>query len=172
MTSFCSDQIESFTLVEAGRVELPSENTSTGTSPGADGYCGSLTLPVPFPDGKPSRRQVRSASSFMVRAKLNVRTFTTRRRPIPARGPSGSDGRVKPRRELRYRRSLIYKVPVFRWSGATARYSCFNIPVETGTPPRSRRRRLSGYLPQLIREKRISPTPSPAPDNPLRRYPP
>ena len=47
------------TLVEAGRVELPSENTSMGTSPGADGYCGSLALPVPLPLGKPSRPGVR-----------------------------------------------------------------------------------------------------------------
>ena len=46
-------------LVEAGRVELPSENTFMGTSPGADGYFGSLALPVPFPAGKPSRRRVR-----------------------------------------------------------------------------------------------------------------
>ena len=46
-------------LVEAGRVELPSENTSMGTSPGADGYCGSLALPVPLPPGKPSRPGVR-----------------------------------------------------------------------------------------------------------------
>ena len=71
----------------------------------------------------------------MVRAKLCVRTCTTSRRLIPARGPSGSDGRIKPRRELRYRRSLIYKLPVFRWTGATARYSHCNVPVETGTPP-------------------------------------
>ena len=42
-------------LVEAGRGELPSENTSTKTSPGADGYPGSLALPVPLPPGKPSR---------------------------------------------------------------------------------------------------------------------
>ena len=42
-------------LVEAGRVELPSENPSMGTSPGADGYCGSLALPVPVTLGKPSR---------------------------------------------------------------------------------------------------------------------
>ena len=83
----------------------------------------------------------------MVRAKLNVRTCTTRRRPIPARGPSGSDGRVKPRRELRYRRSLIYKLPVFRWPGATARYSCFNIPVETGTPPHRRSKVRSAPFP-------------------------
>ena len=74
----------------------------------------------------------------MVRAKLCVRTCTTSRRLIPARGPSGSDGRIKPRRELRYRRSLIYKLPVLRWPGATARYSHCNVPVETGTPPRRR----------------------------------
>ena len=30
-------------LVEAGGVEPPSENTSSGTSPGADGYLHSLT---------------------------------------------------------------------------------------------------------------------------------
>ena len=45
----------SFFLVEAGRVELPSENPSMGTSPGADGYCGSPELPVPLSPGKPSR---------------------------------------------------------------------------------------------------------------------
>ena len=83
----------------------------------------------------------------MVRAKLNVRTCTTRRRPIPARGPSGSDGRVKPRRDLRYRRSLIYKLPVLRWPGTTARYSYFNVPVETGTPPRRRKVRLAPFPP-------------------------
>ena len=26
-------------------------------------------------------------------------------------------------------------MPVLRWSGATARYSCLRVPVETGTPP-------------------------------------
>ena len=46
-------------LVEAGRVELPSENASTRTSPGADGYCGSLALPVPVTPGKPSRPGIR-----------------------------------------------------------------------------------------------------------------
>ena len=46
-------------VVEAGRVELPSENTFMGTSPGADGYCGSLALPVPLASGKPSRLKVR-----------------------------------------------------------------------------------------------------------------
>ena len=78
------------------------------------------------------------ASLFMVRSKLCALTCTTRRRPIPDRGPSRLDGRVKPRRELRCRRSLIYKLPVLRWSGATARYSRLYVPVETSTPPRRR----------------------------------
>ena len=42
-------------LVEARGVEPLSENASPGTSPGADGYSGSLALPVPLPQGKPSR---------------------------------------------------------------------------------------------------------------------
>ncbi|MPM69371.1 hypothetical protein SDC9_116316 [bioreactor metagenome] len=46
-------------VVEVGGVEPPSENTLTGLSPGADGYFGSLTLPVPLTAGKPSRRWVR-----------------------------------------------------------------------------------------------------------------
>ena len=44
-------------LVEAGGVEPPSENAFVETSPGAGGYCGSLTLPVPLTTGKPSRRE-------------------------------------------------------------------------------------------------------------------
>ena len=46
-------------MVEAGGVEPPSENASTGTSPGADGYCGSLSLPVPITAGKSSRLRFR-----------------------------------------------------------------------------------------------------------------
>ena len=90
----------------------------------------------------------------MVRSKLCAHTCTTRRRPIPDRGPSRLDGRVKPRRELRCRRSLIYKLPVLRWPGATARYSRLYVPVETSTPPCRRkvhftRNTLSG-IPRFI----------------------
>lgn len=46
-------------MVEAGGVEPPSENSSMGTSPGADGYCGGLAPPVPLSPGKPSRLRVR-----------------------------------------------------------------------------------------------------------------
>ena len=42
-------------LVEVAGVEPASESTLTRPSPGADGYSGGLTPPVPFPDGKPSR---------------------------------------------------------------------------------------------------------------------
>ena len=70
-------------------------------------------------------------------------------RPDPARGPSGQDGRIKQRRELRYRRSLIYKLPIFRMLGASARYPCFRAPVETGTPP-SRRSKLPTRAESLL----------------------
>ena len=120
--------------MEAGGVEPPSENASSGTSPGAGGYLHSLA---------PARAATLwglVASLFMVRAKLCVRTCTTHRRPVPDRGPSRQDGRIKPRRELRYyRRSLIYKVPIFRMLGASARYSRLYVPVETSTPPRRRK---------------------------------
>ena len=46
-------------MVEAGRVELPSENPSMETSPGADGYSGRRDRPVPLAPGKPSRLEVR-----------------------------------------------------------------------------------------------------------------
>ena len=49
----CSD------VVEVGRVELPSESTLTGSSPGAGGYSQSLALCVPLPDGKPARHRGR-----------------------------------------------------------------------------------------------------------------
>ena len=116
-------------MVEAGGVEPPSENVSTGTSPGAVGHLHSLT------QAWADTLRGLVASLFMVRSKLCALTCTTRRRPIPDRGPSRLDGRVKPRRELRCRRSLIYKLPVLRWSGATARYSRLYVPVETSTPP-------------------------------------
>ena len=38
-------------------------------------------------------------------------------------------------------------MPVLRWPGATARYSHFRIPVETGTPPRRRRKVRSAPFP-------------------------
>ena len=46
--------------------------------------------------------------------------------------------RLKPRQAQRYRCSLIYKLPIFRMLGASARYSRLCVPVETSTPPRRR----------------------------------
>ena len=45
---------------------------------------------------------------------------------------------IKQRREQFYCCSLIYKVPVLRMSGTSARYSCPHVPVETSTPPNDR----------------------------------
>ena len=74
-------------MVEAGGVEPPSENASSGTSPGADGRLHSLILTQAV------KLQDSVASLFMVRSKLCAHTCTTKRRPVPARGPSGRDGR-------------------------------------------------------------------------------
>ena len=74
-------------VVEVRGVEPLSESTSSGPSPGADIYLdspartGNVTLTGSV------------ASLCMARAKLNVRTFTTNRRPYPGRGTPGKDGR-------------------------------------------------------------------------------
>ena len=73
-------------LVEAGGVEPPSENVSTGTSPGAVGHLHSLT------QAWADTLRGLVASLFMVRSKLCAHTCTTKRRPVPARGPSGRNG--------------------------------------------------------------------------------
>ena len=62
--------------------------------------------------------------------------------------------RLKPRQAQRYRCSLIYKLPIFRMLGASARYSRLYVPVETSTPPCRRkvhftRNTLSG-IPRFI----------------------
>ena len=94
----------------------------------------------------------------MVRSKLCVRTVPTKMTPRTGSW-SFQVGRLLliKQRKRNFRCSLIYKeVPVLRWPGATARYSCLRVPVETGTPPRrdkvrsvrdTRQRRLS--LPPL-----------------------
>ena len=74
-------------MVEMRRIELLSENTSASTSPGAYGYlhslicAGAVTLTESV------------ASLCMVRAKLNILTFTTNRRQKPGRGAPGADAR-------------------------------------------------------------------------------
>ena len=118
------------TLVEAGGVEPPSENTSSGTSPGADGclHSRAMTQAVML--------HGLVASLVMPGAKLTPVTCTTQVTPKPGSWSfRGGRPLIKQRRELRCRCSLIYKLPVFRMSGASARYSRTHVPVETSTPP-------------------------------------
>ena len=71
----------------------------------------------------------------MVWAKLTIRTCTTHRRPSPARGPSGWDGRlIRQPGQLDCCQLSLKKYPFYR-PGASARYSSLTAPVETGTPP-------------------------------------
>ena len=88
--------------------------------------------------------------SFIVHGRFKALPAHVHHETTPVPGPWSTRVRrplFKQRRE-RYRyRSLIYKLPVFRWSGATARFSHFNIPVETGTPPyRSEPQSLTGLF--------------------------
>ena len=113
-----------FALVEMGRIELPSESASSGTSPGADGYLRSLVRAqaVMLADSV--------ASWCMARSKLCVLTVPTHRRLFPGRGPPGRDARaITQREEQCCRCSLIYKLPVLWMPGASARYSCLRTPV-------------------------------------------
>ena len=76
--------------------------------------------------------------------------------PHPRSWTSGVErSLLRQRQEQRNRCSLIYKMPVLWMSGASARYSNFRVPVETGTPPRRRKSRFTsprgrrrGRLPQ------------------------
>ena len=148
----------SFFLVELRGVEPLSESTSTGTSPSADDHLHSLTQAwVVTLLGL-------VASLCMVRSKLCARTDATQSRLIRARGPARSDGRFKQRRERRYRCSLIYKLPIFKMLGASARYSRFCAPVETSTAPRRDKLRTLRF--RLEGENSLAPLPLLSPSNP------
>ena len=148
----------SFFLVELRGVEPLSESTSTGTSPSADDHLHSLTQAwVVTLLGL-------VASLCMVRSKLCARTDATQSRLIRARGPAQSDGRFKQRRERRYRCSLIYKLPIFKMLGASARYSRFCAPVETSTAPRRDKLRILRF--RLEGENSLAPLPLLSPSNP------
>ncbi len=65
-------------MVEVGRVELPSESTLTGPSPGADGYCGR-----PNPPRSPSGRiAVRPSGQVRVIMRGRVNSFPPHGRHI------------------------------------------------------------------------------------------
>ena len=145
-------------MVELRGVEPLSESTSTGTSPSADDHLHSLTQAwVVTLLGL-------VASLCMVRSKLCARTDATQSRLIRARGPAQSDGRFKQRRERRYRCSLIYKLPIFKMLGASARYSRFCAPVETSTAPRRDKLRILRFRPEG--ENSLAPLPLLSPSNP------
>ena len=123
-------------LVEVGGVEPPSESTLTGLSPGADGYCGSL------PSRSPSRRQaVTPPGQVRVMMHGRVNSFPPHGRHINDAFPGLWPLRFRRPPLLRQRQQLvccclIYKLPIFRMLGASARLSRLHTPVETGTSPR------------------------------------
>ena len=60
----------------------------------------------------------------------------------PQPGPWSSRGRrslLRQREEQNRCCSLIYRTPILRMVGASARYSCLHTPVETSTPPRRKK---------------------------------
>ena len=83
-------------------------------------------------------RQTTRLGSFIVHGALKALRTHVHHSTTPHPGSwSFRAGRplIKQRRERRYRCSLIYKLPVFRMSGTSARYSRLYVPVETSTPP-------------------------------------
>ena len=138
MTSFCSDQVGSFKLVEVGGVEPPSESTLTGLSPGADGYCGSLP-----PCSPPGRQAVTPSGQVRVIMRGRGNSYPPHGRHINDAFPGLWPLRFRRPPLVRQRQQLvccclIYKLPIFRMLGASARWSRLHTPVETGTPPRRR----------------------------------
>jgi len=95
-------------VVEPAGVEPASECALTGASPGAGSF---KKFPYPTASAKTSGSV---ASLCMACSKLCALTFTTNRRPLPDRGTSEADDRVKPRLEQFYCCSLIYKVAHFK----------------------------------------------------------
>ena len=124
--------------MEVGGVEPPSESTSTGLSPGADGYCGSLSSRFP------SNRQAVTPSHDAWAGQLfpASRTPHQRRLPRPVASPVQTAALIRQRQQL-VCCCLIYKLPIFRMLGASARWSRLHTPVETGTPPCRRKKRCS-----------------------------
>ena len=86
-------------------------------------------------------RQTSGLGSFIVHGALKALRTHVHHSTTPRSGSwsfQTGRSRLKPRQAQRYRCSLIYKLPVFRMSGTSARYSRLYVPVETSTPPRRR----------------------------------
>ena len=102
-------------------------------------------------------RQTTGLGSFIVHGALKALRTHGHHSTTPHPGSwsfRAGRSRLKPRQAQRYRCSLIYKLPILRMLGASARYSRLYVPVETSTPPCRRkvhftRNTLSG-IPRFI----------------------
>ena len=107
----CKKRLEnrvSFCMVEMRRVELLSEGTSSGTSPGAGDCLHSLA------QAETAILKSLVASLCMARSKLCALTFSTKRRSCPGRGPPGRNGSLLMQLQEQFCCcSLIYKVCPF-----------------------------------------------------------
>ena len=93
----------------------------------------SFAFPCPSAD-----RHAQGLGSFMMHGTLKALRTHVHHLSTPRPGPwSSRAGRslLRQRGEQRYRRSLIYKLPILWMVGASARYSCLHTPVETSTSP-------------------------------------
>lgn len=83
-------------------------------------------------------RQTTGLGSFIVHGALKALRTHGHHSTTPHPGSwsfRAGRSRLRPRQVQRYRCSLIYKLPIFRMLGASARYSRLYVPVETSTPP-------------------------------------
>ena len=124
--------------MEVRGVEPLSESTLTGLSPGADGYCGSLPSCSP-----PGRQAVTPSGQVRVIMRGRGNSYPPHGRHINDAFPGLWPLRFRRPPLIRQRQQLvccclIYKLPIFRMLGASARWSRLHTPVETGTPPRRR----------------------------------
>ena len=98
-----------------------------------------------FPFRMASRHAVRSGESHHAWAGQLLpaaRTPHQRRLPRPVASPVQTAALIRQRQQL-VCCCLIYKLPIFRMLGASARWSRLHTPVETGTPPCRRKKRCS-----------------------------
>ena len=91
-------------------------------------------------------RQTTGLGSFMIHGALKALRTHGHHSTTPHPGSwsfRAGRSRLKPRQAQRYRCSLIYKLPILRMIGASARYSGPHVPVETSTPPARRKVRFT-----------------------------
>ena len=137
-----------FCLLEAGN----KKSERTICSPLRDGGGGGNRTPVRkrfnrtysgrrrlFAFPRPgANRHAQGLGSFMIHGALKALRTHGHHLSTPRPGPwSSRAGRslLRQREEQRFRRSLIYKLPVLWMPGASARYFCLYTPVETVTSP-------------------------------------